>query len=327
MTGHHIKMAFQSTILSLPLADITPLKELNPQVRTTIKYKQIATSLKHIGLIEPLVVFQSSDRRYWLLDGTLRFDILKSDGQTKEVRCLLATDDESYNYNKRVNYLPPIAEHNMILKALANGVTEERIAEALNVNVVAIRKKRHLLDGICEEAAELLKDKPVTSDGFGTLRKMKPVRQIYAAEMMAASNNYSTRFARGLLALTKPDGLVAPEETYKQARNTTATQQSVMEQGSEALIEDFKRVEKSYTSDLLSLTIAAGYLQHMLANSRVERHLLKRHSDLLQAMQQVLVIVHEEKESTSSKKQLSQTASKPAESSPSIGPTSRELPN
>ena len=58
-----------------------------------------------------------------------RLDILKSRGITA-VRCLLATDDESYTYNKRVNYLSPIGEHHMILKALADGITEERIAES-----------------------------------------------------------------------------------------------------------------------------------------------------------------------------------------------------
>jgi len=300
MATHHVKAAFHSVILTLPLVEITPLKELNPRVRVTSKYKQIATSLKHVGLIEPLVVFQSENGKYWLLDGTLRFDILQNDSGITEARCLLATDDESYNYNKRVNYLPPIAEHGMILKALSNGVSEERIAEALDVNVAAIRKKRHLLDGICEEAAELLKDKRLTSDGFGMLRKMKPVRQIYAAEMMVASNNYSTRFARGLLAVTKPDGLVAPEETYKRIRHTTASKKAVMEQGSDALIEELKLVEKSYTSDLLSLTIAAGYLQRMLQNVRVERHLLKRHPDLLQAIQQVLTVVNGEKAGSAS---------------------------
>ena len=153
MTAQRVKTAFQSTILTLPLTDITPLKDLNPRVRVTAKYKQIAASLKHVGLIEPIVVFQAADRKYWILDGTLRYDILKAEGTVSEVQCLLATDDESYNYNKRVNYLPPIAEHAMILKALSNGVTEERIAESLDVDVAAIRKKRRLLDGICEEVA------------------------------------------------------------------------------------------------------------------------------------------------------------------------------
>jgi hypothetical protein len=321
MTAHGVKTAFQSTILTLPLTDITPLKDLNPRVRVTAKYKQIATSLKHVGLIEPLVVFQAADKKYWLLDGTLRYDILKAEGLVSEVRCLLATDDESYNYNKRVNYLPPIAEHAMILKALANGVTEERIAEALDVDVAAIRKKRHLLDGICKEAAELLKDKRVTSDGFAVLRKMKPVRQIYAAEMMEASNNYSTRFARGLLAVTKPDGLVNPNEVHKRSRTAIANQQSVMEQGSDALLEDIKMVQKGYTKDLLSLTIATGYLTQMLENARIERHLLKHHPDVLHAIREILGVVSEEKARVHSEERRSQGVS---ESQPSNGTVNRD---
>jgi hypothetical protein len=303
MTALRVKTAFQSTILTLRLTDITPLKDLNPRVRVTAKYKQIAMSLRHVGLIEPIVVFQAADKKYWILDGTLRYDILKAEGTGSEVQCLLATDDESYNYNKRVNYLPPIAEHGMILKALKNGVTEERIAEALDVDVAAIRKKRRLLDGICEEAAEMLKDKRVTSDAFAVLRKMKPVRQLYAAEMMVASNNYSTRFARGLLAVTKPDGLVDPDQIYKRSRRATANQQSVMEQGSDALLEDIKMVQKSYTGDLLGLTIAAGYLSRMLENARIERHLLKHHPDVLQAIREILRAVNDEKARMSPEKQ------------------------
>ena len=304
MTAQRVKTAFQSTILTLPITEITPLKDLNPRIRVTAKYKQIAASLRHVGLIEPIVVFQTADKKYWILDGTLRYDILKAEGITSEVPCLLATDDESYNYNKRVNYLPPIAEHAMILKALANGVTEERIAEALDVDVAAIRKKRRLLDGICDEAAEMLKDKRVASDAFAVLRKMKPVRQLYAAEMMVASNNYSMRFARGLLAVTKPDGLVDPDQVYKRSRRAAATQQSVMEQGSDALLEDIKMVQKSYTGDLLSLTIAAGYLARMLENVRIERHLVKHYPEIFQAIQEVLRAVNEEKSKASSGKQV-----------------------
>jgi hypothetical protein len=266
-------------------------------------------------------VFQAADKKYWLLDGTLRYDILKAEGLVSQVRCLLATDDESYNYNKRVNYLPPIAEHAMILKALANGVTEERIAEALDVDVAAIRKKRHLLDGICKEAAELLKDKRVTADGFAVLRKMKPVRQIYAAEMMEASNNYSTRFARGLLAVTKPDGLVNPNEVHKRSRTATANQQSVMEQGSDALLEDIKMVQKGYTKDLLSLTIATGFLTQMLENARIERHLLKHHPDVLHAIREILGVVGEEKARISPEERRSQGGS---ESQPSTGTVNRD---
>jgi hypothetical protein len=57
----------------------------------------------------------------------VRLEILKSIG-ISDVKCLLSTDDEAYTYNRHVNHIPPIAQHFMLLEALKNGLTEERIA-------------------------------------------------------------------------------------------------------------------------------------------------------------------------------------------------------
>ena len=59
--------------------------------------------------------------------------------------CLAATDDESFTYNKRISRLATIQEHKMILRAVERGVSEARIAAALNVNIALIRQKRTLL--------------------------------------------------------------------------------------------------------------------------------------------------------------------------------------
>ena len=50
----------------------------------------------------------------------------------------------------------------MILKAIERGVSEDRIAAVLDVDVARIRIKRDLLNGIAPEATELLKDKHVS---------------------------------------------------------------------------------------------------------------------------------------------------------------------
>ena len=81
--------------------------------------------------------------------------------------CLIATDDEAFTYNKRISRLATIQEHKMILKAIKSGVPEERIAKALDINVAMIRRKRHLLDGICPEVTDLLKDRHCPIDGVG----------------------------------------------------------------------------------------------------------------------------------------------------------------
>ena len=46
----------------------------------------------------------------------------------------------------------------MLRRAVERGVTQDRLAKALNVDISQIHKKVSLLDGICPEAVEMLKD-------------------------------------------------------------------------------------------------------------------------------------------------------------------------
>ncbi len=91
-------------------------------------------------------------------------------GET-EADCIIASDDESFTYNARVNRLNPIAEHKMIMKAVQNGVRPERIAAALNMSVRDVKASMSLLDGINEEAADLLKDKAISPKAIRLLQE------------------------------------------------------------------------------------------------------------------------------------------------------------
>src|SRR5439155_8955357 len=113
-----------------------------------------------------------------------------------------SADDEGFTYNHKVNRLSAIQEHFMILRAVKNGVSEERIARSLDVDVASIRRKRDLLDGICPEAVQLLRDKRVTGNALRELRKVRPMRQIEVAELMCATGNCSVGYARCLAAAT-----------------------------------------------------------------------------------------------------------------------------
>src|SRR5437868_12197897 len=95
-----------------------------------------------------------------------------------------------------------IQEHRMVLKAIKDRVSAERIARSLNVDVASIRRRRRLLDGICAEAAEVLKEKHIALNTFSELKKLGPIRQIEAAELMVAMNNFSNSYVRSLVAAT-----------------------------------------------------------------------------------------------------------------------------
>ena len=152
-----VAIAFEPESILLTLSDILPVKQLATAVKKSKKYQQIAASIREIGIIQPPVVARQKGRskKCLLLDGHLIIEVLKELG-IDEVVCLVATDDEAFTYNKRINRLATIQEHKMILKAVERGVPEDRIAKALDVNVASIRARRHLLDGLCPEAVDLL---------------------------------------------------------------------------------------------------------------------------------------------------------------------------
>jgi len=130
-------------------------------------------------VIEPPVVAPKKKPfdPYLLLDGHLHIEALKILGESGVI-CLISTDDEAFTYNKHISRLAPIQEHRIILEAIKHGFSEEKIARALNLNVANIVHKRNLLDGICPEAVDLLKDKMVAGNAFNALRHMKATRQI-----------------------------------------------------------------------------------------------------------------------------------------------------
>jgi hypothetical protein len=180
---------------------------------------------------------------------------------------------------KLLSRIAIVQEHKMILKAVEKGVSEERIARALNVNVAEIRKKRRLLAGICPEAAEILKDKHVPINSFTELRKMAPLRQIEAAELMVAMNKYTINYAKSLYAAT-PHSQLADAQKRKTVNGLNDDQMALMERESANLDREFKMAEQSYGTDHLDLVLTKGYLAKLLGNARVVRYLAQRASFL-----------------------------------------------
>ncbi len=282
-----VKMAFEENELRIAVADIQPLKLVGSEIKNSPKYTQIVTSIREVGLVEPPVVARDRSERgkYLLLDGHLRIEVLKEMGEA-EVVCLLSTDDEAFTYNKRINRIAIIQEHRMILKASERGVSDERIAKALNVDVQTIRRKRHLLDGICLEAAEILKDKNIAIQTFSELKKMAPLRQIEAAELMVAMNKYTISYAKSLLAATPQSQLVESTKP-KRVKGLSQEQIALMECESVNLEREFRIAEKSYGTDHLDLVLTTGYLGKLIGNLRIARYLAQHHREILSEFQKL----------------------------------------
>jgi hypothetical protein len=174
----------------------------------------------------------------------------------------------------------------MILTAVERGLSEERIAKALNVNVASIKRKRRLLEGICPEAADLLKDKHLSIAAIWQFKKVVPLRQIEAAELMVAMNKYTASYARSLVAATPEEQLI-DQHKPKAVKGLTPDQIALMERESANLERDFKMVEHSFGEDHLDLVLAKGYLAKLLANARITRYLAQHQQEILSEFQKI----------------------------------------
>lgn len=276
--------------LLLPLSAVLPSRKTPEGLVTSRKFKQITASIEAVGLIEPLSVGKP-DRagQHILLDGHTRLVALKQLG-FEQVPCLVATDDESYTYNNRVNRLSSIQEHLMIRRAVERGVTPERLAKALDVDISHIIKKLNLLDGICPEAAELLRDQTFSANLGAVLRKMKPTRQVECVELMVSANNITVAYAQALVAAT-PSNMLVGEVKPKKMTGVSADQMAKMEREMGNLQEQFKLAEQTYGQDILNLVLAKGYLAKLMANEAILRHLTKKHPDVLNEFDSIVRMV------------------------------------
>jgi len=283
-----LSLAFLPDPLSIPLDLILPSRKAKVGILTTRKFLQIQASIKAVGLIEPLTVGPAEKKtgHRILLDGHLRLLALRTLEHT-EAPCLESTDDESYTYNTRINRLSSIQEHLMLFRAVEKGVTAQRLADALDLDVSTITRKLNLLDGICAEAASLLKDQQFAADLGSILKKMKPMRQVECVELMVDANSVTLAYANALFAATPITQLVDAGKP-KKVTGVSPAQMANMEREMGSLQEQYKLVEQNFSQDVLNLCLASSYLSKLLKNVEIDRYLQQHHPEILTELKSIV---------------------------------------
>jgi hypothetical protein len=246
------------------------------------KYLSILASVRELGIVEPLAIHHKpidpneQPSRYLILDGHLRLAALKQLG-AQHALCLLSTDDEGFTYNRQISRLTPIQESKMIIQAIERGVSAERISEVLNIKLDRIQLRQNLLKGIAPEAIELLKTRMVGQPVFPILRKMKPMRQIEAAEMMISANCFTGRYAQMVLTSTRPEDLTVSKTSIEGVSPESIMK---MEREMERLYHDYRLVEDTLGETTLVLVVTKGYLSRILRNEAISAYLQRFEPDL-----------------------------------------------
>lgn len=144
-----------------------------------------------------------------------------------------------------------------------------------------------MLKGICKEAVELLKDKPIALAAIREFKRVKPMRQIEMAELMIAAATYSSTYAQALVVATAKDQVVETERA-KQVARMKPEDIGRMETEAHALEKEFLLVQESYERNSFDLTLARGYLKSLLESSKVVRYLAQKHKELLAEFQRIV---------------------------------------
>jgi ParB-like chromosome segregation protein Spo0J len=277
-----VKIAFQLEPIDVPIDKILATRKSTARGRSL---HAIAASMSEVGIVEMPVVFPIKDGSFLLLDGHQRIETLKGRGETK-VQCLLALDDENYTYNRHVSRIAPIQHNRMILKARAGGVSDERIATTLSLSVETVRSYRSMLSGICPEAIDALRDKPIGEAALRQFKHVKPMRQLEMADLMNASANYTASYAKALVSVTPDDERV----DTKAAKPALARPADLarMESEMDQIRKEFLAIDESYGRDVLNLTVVRAYLKRLLDNGKIVRLLASKYPEILTEFQHIV---------------------------------------
>ena len=275
-------LGFDLETHQVPIDDLMPCKKVPDGVMSTRKYRQIVSSIREIGLIEPVSVLQPDPdkSKYILLDGHLRVLAFRELGRDT-ISCFIAKDDETYTYNHRINRLSTIQENSMIRRAIDRSVSKERLARGFNLNLSAINWRINLLEGICPNAIRLLQDHLFTLDVTRVLRNMKAARQVEVLELMIASSTIIVAHAETLLKATAPEQRTDMKPALLQKRGAPVEQIIKLEKDMSQVQASYKDVEESYGSELLNLVVAKGCVTKLLANPAVKSYIGRHEPEIL----------------------------------------------
>ncbi|VAC35691.1 plasmid partitioning protein RepB C-terminal domain-containing protein [Enterobacter hormaechei] len=280
-----IKQSFLNEFMQLDVYKLIPSKPLIHNIKNSIKYQQITTSIAELELVEPILVyFDKKENEIRILDGHLRVEAMKELGIEKAA-CIISTLDDTFTPNKHVNHMNPIQEYKMIKKALTK-VSVEKLSAVLGISVDNIIGKTNLLTGIDPIVISLLSDKPVPRTTFSILRKMKPIRQIEAVESMIGFDNYSRGLAVSMLDNT-PEHLLAKEIKQPLKNNQAKQAMRRLEREMSVTKEETSKIKNEYGANTLKFSIARSYIDSLLSSPKILHWFLENEPQYLTELKNI----------------------------------------
>jgi ParB family transcriptional regulator, chromosome partitioning protein len=267
--------------LDVPIIRLRPLRERKVTKR---EYDRILASIKAVGLIEPLVIFQDGED-YVVLDGVQRHRALAELG-IDVVPCILGKQREAFTGNRMVNRVSPIQEHRMIERSLSE-VDEAAIAAALGISGLGHRLKKTLLKQLHPDVAAAFDAGKINRVCAREFTHVKQHRQKEIFQAMESYKDYSTTFARTLVVKTPPHQRESRGRKHNPWDKSAQKKNGLLKKLAEAEQKHdfYSQLYKQYTVDLLRLAI---YARSLLTNPRLRDYLGQHHADIVERFEAII---------------------------------------
>ena len=272
--------------VDVPLAALTPLRERESfNTKTHKGFVRIRSSIKAIGLIEPLSVYLEGGA-YVILDGYLRFRACE-ELKIEIVPCIVFKDKEAYTFNRMVNRLSGYQEIRMLRKSLET-LDERTIADVFGMRSIRYRLAPTLVDQLHPKAAEAFEADHLGKTGALEMSCVRPERQAEMLKEMKRVNDYSPAFIRALVLKTPPElrnPKRNPKRQWSEDKNKRKEMVSRLEEA-EKQHDFYTKLYRQYSADLLKMTL---YVRKIITTPELGAYLADHHPATLNDLSEIVL--------------------------------------
>ncbi len=269
----------------IPIEKLVPLNERRINLKTNRGYHKIVSSIKSIGLIQPLCVYRENGY-YVILDGFLRLKALEQLSVTT-VPCIVYQTKEAYTFNRMVNCLSPYQQSRMLRKSLET-LDHSEIEEVLGIKSLKFRLGTELYEHLHPKIIKKLDGNNISRKCATELTYVNKDRQLEILQEMKKCNDFSISFGRALVIKTcsrqrnKKKKLPKTwSEDSDKKRQLVGRLRKVQER-----YDFFSKLYQQYTTDLLRLSI---YVRRLITNDGIRDYLIGAFPELLKCFEGIVL--------------------------------------
>ncbi len=275
----------------IPMDLLVPLHERDINLKTNRGFQKILTSIKTIGLIEPLCIYQENGI-YVILDGYLRYKACEQ-LQAETVPCRIYPDKEAYTFNRMVNRLSPFQESRMLKKSLET-IDTATIEKVLGLKSLNYRLGKKLYENLHPDVIKIIDKNLMSRKAATELTHVIQERQADILREMKKSNDYSISFARALVVKTPPDQRNKTKKYRKTWFEDSKKKQELVAKLEEVekRYDFYTNLYRQYTTDLLKLSF---YARKLITHDKIRAYLMEKFPEILRRLENIVFETEEKK--------------------------------